>query len=131
MKQASEIYRNRLIKYLKVLKYNYAFFSLFLNSLSSMNSLSSTNFIDSTNSSNSAIIMLKTRNQDVELTWQMIKVKKRWVDLFLHVTSNLNEITSEQTQKCLIRKCKRLSMIENIQRVFSAQNQQQLQITLW
>ncbi len=131
MKQASEIYRNRSIKYSKTLKYNHAFLSLFLNSLSLMNSLSSTDFIDSTNSLNSAIIMLKTRNRDVESTWQMIKVKKRWFDLFLCVTSDLNEITSEQTQKHLIRKYERLSVIESIQRVFSAQSQQQLQITLW
>ncbi len=131
MKQASEIYRNRSIKYSKTLKYNHAFLSLFLNSLSLMNSLSLTDFIDSTISLNSAIIMLKTRNRDVESTWQMIKVKKRRVDLFLCVTSDLNEITSEQTQKHLIRKYERLSVIESIQRVFSAQSQQQLQITLW
>jgi len=47
MKHTSEIYRNRLIKYLKALKYNHASLSLFLNSLSSMNSLSSTDFVDS------------------------------------------------------------------------------------
>ncbi len=69
MKQTSEIYRNRFIKYSKVLKYNYAFLSLFLNSLNSMNLLSSTDFADSTNSSSSAIIILKTRNQNVESTW--------------------------------------------------------------
>ncbi len=131
MKQTLEIYRNRLIKYLKMLKYNHASLSLFLNSLSSMNSLSSTDFADSMNSSSSAIIMLKTCNQDVELTWQMIEVKKRWVNLFSYVTSDSNETTSEQTQKCLITKRKRFSVIESIQRVFSAQSQQQLQITLW
>ncbi len=113
------------------MKYNHTFFSLFLNSVSSMNSLSSTDFADSTNSSSSAIIMLKTRNQDVESTWQMIKVKKRRVNLFSCVTSDSNEMTSEQTQKHSIRKCERLSVIESIQRVFSAQSQQQLQITLW
>ncbi len=69
MKQASEIYRNRLIKYSEMLKYNHASLSLFLNSLSSMNLLSSTDFIDSMNSSSSTIIMLKICNQDVELTW--------------------------------------------------------------
>ncbi len=129
MKQTLEIYRNRLIKYLKMLKYNHASLSLFLNSLSSMNSLSSTDFADSMNFSSSAIIMLKTCNQDVELTWQMIEVKKRWVNLFSYVTSDSNETTSEQTQKCLITKRKRFSVIESIQRVFSAQSQQQLQIT--
>ncbi len=60
MKQTSEIYRNRLIKYLKTLKYNHAFFSLFSNSLSLMNLLNSTDFVDSMNSSSSTIIMLKT-----------------------------------------------------------------------
>ncbi len=131
MKQTSEIYRNRSIKYSKALKYNHALFSLFLNSLSSMNSLSSTDFIDSTNSSSSTNVMLKTCNQDVESTWQMIEVKKRRVNLFSCVTSDSDETTSEQTQKCLIRKRRRLSVIESIQRVFSAQSQQQLQITLW
>ncbi len=131
MKQASKIYRNKLIKYLKLLKYNCTFLSLFLNSLSLMNSLSSTNFINSMNSLNSAIIMLKICHQDVELIWQMIKVKKRWINFFLCMTSDLNEMTSEQTQKCSIRKCEKFSMIESIQRVFSVQSQQQLQITLW
>ncbi len=131
MKQMSEIYRNRSIRYLKALKYNHASLSLFLNSLSSMNLLSSTDFIDSTNSSSSAIIMLKTRNRDVESAWQTIEVKKRWVDFSSCMTSNSNETTSEQTQKRSIRKCKRFSVIESIQRVFSAQSQQQLQITLW
>ncbi len=130
MKQASEIYRNRSIKYLKALKYNHALLSLFLNSLSSMNSLSSIDFVDSTNSLSSAVIMLKTRNWDVESTWQMIEVKKRRVNLFSCMTSDLNETTSEQTQKRSIRKCERLSVIKSIQRVFSVQNQQQLQITL-
>ncbi len=131
MKQTSEIYRNRLIRYLKALKYNRALLSLFLNSLSSINSLSSTNFADSTNSSSSAIIVLKTRNQDVKSTWQTIEVKKRRVNLFSCATSDSDETTSEQTQKRSIRKCERFSVIESIQRVFSAQNQQQLQITLW
>ncbi len=127
----SEIYRNRLIRYLKASKYNRASFLLFLNSLSSINSLSSTDFADSTNSSSSAIIMLKTRNWNVESAWQMIKVKKRRVNLFLCATSDSNETISEQIQKYLIRKYERLSVIKSIQRVFSAQNQQQLQITLW
>ncbi len=131
MKQMSEIYRNRSVRYLKALKYNHIFLSLFLNSSSSMNSLSSTDFVESMNSSSSTNIMLKTRNQDVESTWQMIEVKKRRVDLFSCVTNNSDETTSEQTQKRSIRKCERLSVIESIQRVFSAQNQQQLQITLW
>ncbi len=126
MKQMSEIYRNRLIKYLKVLKYNCTFLSLFSNSLNSMNSLSSTDFADSTNFLSSAIIMLKTRNQNVESTWQMIEVKKRWVDLFLCATSDSDKTTSEQTQKHSIRKYERFSVIKSIQRVFSAQSQQQL-----
>ncbi len=131
MKQMSEIYRNRSIRYLKASKYNRAFFSLFLNSLSSINSLSSTDFAGSTNSSSSAIIMLKTRNWDVRSTWQTIEVKKRWVNLFSYATSDSDETTSEQTQKHSIRKRERLSVIKSIQRVFSAQSQQQLQITLW
>jgi len=131
MKQTSEIYRNKSIKYSKALKYNHTSFLLFSNSLSSMNSLSSTDFINSTNSSSLINIMLKICNRDVESTWQMIKVKKRWIDLFSCMTSDSNETTSEQTQKRLIRKCERLSMIKSIQRVFSAQSQQQLQITLW
>jgi len=114
MKQTSEIYRNRLIKYSKVLKYNYAFLSLFLNSLNSMNLLSSTDFADSTNSSSSAIIMLKTRNQNVESTWQMIEVKKRQVNFFSCVTSDSDETISEQTQKRSITKRKKLSVIESI-----------------
>ena len=60
----------------------------------------------------------------------MIKVKKRKVNFFSCMISELNEMTFEQTQKCSIRKCKELSMIESIQRVFSAQSQQQLQIIL-
>ncbi len=131
MKHVSEIYRNRSIKYSKASKYNHTFFSLFLNSLSLMNSLSSTDFVDSTNSLSSTSIMLKTRNRDVELTWQMIEVKKRRVDLFSCVINDSDETTSEQTQKHSIRKCERLSVIESIQRVFSTQSQQQLQITLW
>ncbi len=131
MKQTSEIYRNKSIRYSKVSKYNYTFLSLFLKSLSSTNSLSSTDFVDSMNSSSSASVMLKTRNRDVELTWQMIEVKKREVNLFSCVTSDSDETTSEQTQKRLVRKCERFSVIESIQRVFSAQSQQQLQITLW
>ncbi len=131
MKQTSEIYRNRSIRYSKASKYNRAFLSLFLNSLSSINSLNSTDFADSTNSSSSAIIMLKTCNRDIRLTWQAIEVKKRRVDLFSCATSDSDEMTSEQTQKHSIRKRERLSVIKSIQRVFSAQSQQQLQITLW
>ncbi len=88
MKQTSEIYRNRSIRYSKALKYNRAFFSLFLNSLSSMNSLSLTDFADSTNSSSSAIIMLKTRRLIVEssfdinlLTRLKYSVLTFWLDL--------------------------------------------------
>ncbi len=131
MKQTSEIYRNRSIRYSKASKYNRAFLSLFLNSLSSINSLNSTDFADSTNSSSSAIIMLKTCNRDIRSTWQAIEVKKRRVDLFSCATSDSDEMTSEQTQKHSIRKRERLSVIKSIQRVFSAQSQQQLQITLW
>jgi len=37
------------------------------------------------------------------------------------VNNDSDEMTSEQTQKCSIRKQERLSMIESIQRVFSLQ----------
>ncbi len=95
MKQTSEIYRNRSIRYSKASKYNCTSLSLFLNSLSSINSLSSTDSADSTNSSSSAIIVLKTRNRDVESTWQAIEIKKRRIDLFSCATSDSDETTSE------------------------------------
>ncbi len=95
MKQTSEIYRNRSIRYSKASKYNCTSLSLFLNSLSLINSLSSTDSADSTNSSSSAIIMLKTRNRDVESTWQTIEIKKRRIDLFSCATSDSDETTSE------------------------------------
>ncbi len=62
MKQAFEIYRNRLFKYFETSKYNHALFSLFLNSLNSMNSSDSTNSFDLMNLSSSATIMLKTHS---------------------------------------------------------------------
>jgi predicted ATP-dependent serine protease len=66
-----------------------------------------------------------------ESAWQIVKIKKRRVDLFSYVSSDSDETTSEQIQKRSIRKQEKLSMIESIQRVFSLQSQQQLQITLW
>ncbi len=138
MKQSFEIYRNRSFKYSEMSKYNYAFFLLSLNSLDStnssdsMNSSGSMNSFKSTNFSSSATVMLKTHSWVAdESTLQIIEIKKRWVDLFSCVNSDSDETTSEQIQKHSIRKWERLSMIESIQRVFSSQSQQQLQITLW
>ncbi len=54
MKSTFEIYRNRLFRYSEMLKYNHAFFSLFLNSSDSMN------FFNSMNLLSSATIILKT-----------------------------------------------------------------------
>jgi len=132
MKQAFEIYRNKSFRYSETSKYNRTLFSLSLNSLDSTNSSGSTNSFDSTNFSSSATVILKTRSRIAdESAWQIVKIKKRRVDLFSCVSSDSDETTSEQIQKRSIRKRERSSMIESIQRVFSSQSQQQLQITLW
>ncbi len=60
----------------------------------------------------------------------MIEIKKKQVECFLCMISNSKETMSEQTQKQQIRKCKRFSMTESIQKAVSAQSQQQIQITL-
>ncbi len=132
MKQAFEIYRNRLFRYSETSKYNCTFFSLFLNSLDSMNSSDSMNSFDSMNLSSSATVMLKTCSWIADKSaWQIVKIKKRRVDLFSCMNSDSDEMTSEQIQKRSTRKWERSLMIESIQRVFSLQSQQQLQITLW
>ncbi len=132
IKQAFKIYRNRSFRYSEMSKYNHTLFLLSLNSLNSTNSSDSTNSFDSTNFSSSATVMLKTRSWIAdESAWQIVEIKKRWVDLFSCVSSDSDETTSEQIQKRSIRKQERLSMIESIQRVFSLQSQQQLRITLW
>ena len=132
MKQVFEIYRNRLFRYFETFKYNHALFSLSLNSLNSMNSSDSMNSFNSMNLSSSTTVMLKTHSQVTDKsTWQIVEIKKRWVDFFSYVSSNSDETTFEQIQKRSIRKQERLSMIESIQRVFSLQSQQQLWITLW
>ncbi len=132
MKQAFEIYRNRLFRYSEMLKYNCTLFSLSLNSLDSTNFSDSMNSFDSTNLLNSATIMLKTRSWIAdESAWQIVKIKKRRVNLFSYVSSDSDEMTSKQIQKRSIRKQERSLMIKSIQRVFSLQSQQQLQITLW
>ena len=138
MKQAFEIYRNRSFSYSKASKYNRTFFLLSLNSLNSTNSLDSMNFSDSTNSfdsmnfSSSATIMLKTCSWITDKSaWQIVKIKKRRVNLFSCVSNDSDETISEQIQKRSIRKWERLSIIESIQRIFSSQSQQQLWITLW
>ncbi len=121
MKQTFEIYKNRSFKYSETFKYNCTFFSLSLNSLDSMNSF------DSMNLSSSITIMLKIRSWIAdESAWQIVEIKKRWVNLFSCISNDSDEITSEQIQKCSIRKQERLSMIKSIQRVFSLQSQQQL-----
>ncbi len=105
MKQAFKIYRNKLFKYFKMFKYNHAFFLLSLNSLDSMNFSNSMNSFDSMNLSNSVTIMLKTCSWIAdESAWQIVKIKKRWVDFFSCMNSDSDKITSEQIQKCLIRK---------------------------
>ncbi len=144
MKQALEIYRNKSLRYSETFKYNCALFSLSLNSLdstnfldsmnslNSMNSSDSTNSFDSMNLLSSATVMLKTCSWIAdESAWQIVEIKKRWVNLFSYVSSDSDETTSEQIQECSIRKWERLLMIESIQRVFSLQSQQQLRITLW
>ena len=132
MKQTFKIYRNKLFKYFKTFKYNCTLFLLFLNSLNSMNSSDSMNSFNSMNFSNSVIIMLKTCSCIAdELAWQIVKIKKKWVNLFSYISSDSDKMTSKQIQKCSIRKWERLSMIKSIQRVFSLQSQQQLWITLW
>ncbi len=143
MKQVFKIYKNRLFRYLEVSKYNCTFlqflsFSLSLSSADSMNSLNSmnssrfTNSLSSANSSSSTTVVLKTRSLVAhKSTWKIIEVKKRRVDYFSCMSNDLNETSLKQSQKRLIRRQNRLSMIESIQRVFSLQSQQQLQITLW
>ena len=132
MKQAFEIYKNRLFRYFEMFKYNHTLFQLSLNSLDSMNSSDSMNSFDLMNLSSSATIMLKTRSWIVdESAWQIVEIKKKRVDLFSYVSSDSDETTSEQIQKHSIRKWERSSMIKSIQRIFSLQSQQQLWITLW
>lgn len=44
----------------------------------------------------------------------MIEIKKNWVECFLCMISDSEEMISEQTQKWQIRKCKRFSVIKSI-----------------
>ncbi len=105
MKQVFEIYRNRLFRYSETFKYNCTFLqflnsSLFSSFANSINSLKFTNSFSSVNSLNSTTVVLKTRSLVFhELTWQMIKVKKRRVDHFFCVSSDSNETSLEQSQK--------------------------------
>ncbi len=127
-----EIYRKKLFRYSETSKYNCTLFLLFLNSLNSTNFSDSMNSFDSTNFLSSVTVVLKTCSWIAdESAWQIIEIKKRWVDLFSYVSSDSDEMISKQIQKRSIRKWERLLMIESIQRVFSSQSQQQLQITLW
>ena len=105
MKQSSEIYKNRLFRYFEVFKYTYALILQLLNSSDSVNSADSMNSLNSINLSSSAIVMLKTRSQVTdESAWQVVKVKKRWVDLFFCVSSDSKEMTTEQNYECSTRK---------------------------
>ncbi len=143
MKQTFKIYRNKLFKYSETSKYNCTFLQFLNSSLSSsaadsMNFLNSMNFLKFTNSLSSAnslsltIVVLKTRSLVAyESTWQMIKVKKRRVNHFSCVSSNSDEMLLKQSQKRQIKRRDRFTMIKSIQKVFSLQSQQQLQITLW
>ncbi len=111
MKQAFEIYRNRLFRYSEAFKYNYTLsqflssslsssFADSMNSSSSMNSSRFTNSLSSVNSSSSTTVVLKTRSLVAhESTWQMIKVKKRHVDHFSYVSSDSDETSLKQSQK--------------------------------
>ncbi len=100
MKQAFKIYKNKSFRYFEMFKYNHALFSLFLNSLNSMNSSDLMNFFNSINLLSSVTIMLKTCSWIIDKSaWQIVKVKKRWVDLFSCVNSDSDETTSEQIQK--------------------------------
>ena len=120
MKQAFEIYKNRSFRYSETSKYSCTFFSLSLNSLDLMNSSDSMNSFDSMNLSSSATIMLKTCSWIAdESAWQVVKIKKRRVNLFSCMNSDSDEMTSEQIQKRSIRKWERSLMIESIQRIFS------------
>ncbi len=124
MKQAFKIYRNKSFKYSETSKYNCTLFSLFLNSLDSTNSSNSMNSFDSTNFLSSATIMLKTCSWIADKSaWQIVEIKKKWVDLFSYVSSDSDETISEQIQKRSIRKWEKSSMIKSIQRVFSLQSQ--------
>ncbi len=127
MKQSSEIYRNRLTRYFEMSRYSCILLILSLNSLSLMISLSSMNSSNSMNLSSSINVTTKINSWNVdESMWQMIEIKKRWVECFSCMISDSEEMIFEQAQKQQIRKCKRLSMTESIQKAVSAQSQQQL-----
>ena len=74
-------------------------------------------------------VLTTTSSRDIdESTWQVMKVKKRQVNHSSCMINDSEDMTSKQTQKCQIRKCKRFSTIKSIQKAVSAQSQQQLQI---
>ncbi len=143
MKQAFKIYRNKSFRYSEASKYNCTLLQFLssllssssadsMNSSSSTNSLRFTNSFSSANLSSSTTVVLKTRSLVAhESTWQVVEVKKRRVNRFSCVNNDSDETSFKQSQKRQIRRWDRLSMTESIQRVFSLQSQQQLQITLW
>ncbi len=90
IKQSEEIFQNRSIRYSEALKDNCSFSFFFLNFLSSMNLVSSTNSLSSMN------VSTITSSRDInESTWQVMKVKKRWVDCSSCVISDLEDMMSE------------------------------------
>ena len=94
IKQSEEIFQNRLIRYSEALKNNYSFSSFFLNFLSSMNFMSSMNSLSSMN------VSIMTSSWDInKSTWQVMKVKKRWVNHSSCVISDLKDMMFKQIQK--------------------------------
>ncbi len=85
IKQSEEFFWNRLIRYSKALKNNCSFSSFSLNFLNSMNFMSSMN------------VLMTTSSWDInESTWQVMKVKKRWVDHSSCMISDSEDMMSEQ-----------------------------------
>ncbi len=92
IKQSEEIFWNRSIRYSEVLKDNYLFSSFSLNFLSSMN------FMSSMNSSSSMNVLTTISSWNVDKsTWQVMKVKKRWIDYSSCMISDSKHMMSEQT----------------------------------
>ena len=60
----------------------------------------------------------------------MIKVKKKRINCAFNVNNAAEKMSFEQIQKHSINKCKRFTIIRNIQKVVSMQNQQQLQMKM-
>ncbi len=90
IKQSEEIFQNRSIRYFEALKDNYSFSSFSLSFLSSMNLVSSMNSLNSMN------ISMMTSSQNInESIWQVMKVKKRWVNCSSCMISDSKDMMSE------------------------------------